>query len=336
MERYPWLNSHYLQLIKHYASGDGHNALLLHTNTDNSDDILAYAISRWLLCQQRHGDQSCDKCHFCRLMQAGNHPDYHLIIQKKGKNRVGVECVREVIEKLYSCAQQGGAKVLWLSQTEWLTEAAANALLKALEEPPENTYFILSCYEPKKLLATLRSRCLYRRLSNPNEQLSMQWLIRHAAGSPVDHITALRLKNGAPIAAQKLLQPEYWQQRVDLCNTVGTALMQDDIFSLLPLLHHSDVGERLNWLCTILIDTMKWQQGASNYIVNKDQESLVSVLASRLRNTSLLRVAQKWLLCRYQLLSVAGVNRELLLTEQLLSWKKTLDTDRSLCPNNSL
>ena len=48
-----------------------------------------------------------------------------------------------VTEKLYHHAQQGGAKVVWLPDAAQLTEAAANALLKTLEEPPKNTWFLL-------------------------------------------------------------------------------------------------------------------------------------------------------------------------------------------------
>ncbi len=118
-----------------------------------------------------------------------------------------------MIETLYAHAQQGGAKVIWLPQAEQLTEAAANALLKTLEEPPEKTYFLLGCREPSRLMATLRSRCLYWHLASPDEQLSLQWLGRQAAGSQTDRLTALRLHDGAPLAAEQLLQPQQWQQR---------------------------------------------------------------------------------------------------------------------------
>lgn len=116
-------------------------------------------------------------------MLAGNHPDYHVLAPEKGKSSLGIEPIRQVIETLYAHAQQGGAKVIWLPQAEQLTEAAANALLKTLEEPPEKTYFLLGCREPSRLMATLRSRCLYWHLASPDEQLSLQWLGRQAAGS---------------------------------------------------------------------------------------------------------------------------------------------------------
>ena len=89
-----------------------------------------------------------------------------MLAPEKGKSSLGIEPIRQVIETLYAHAQQGGAKVIWLPQAEQLTEAAANALLKTLEEPPEKTYFLLGCREPSRLMATLRSRCLYWHLAS--------------------------------------------------------------------------------------------------------------------------------------------------------------------------
>lgn len=324
MNWYPWLNAPYRQLVEQYAMGRGHHALLLHSAPGNGDAALLYGISRWLICQQRKGEKSCGECHSCQLMLAGNHPDYHVLEPEKGKHSLGIEPIRQVLEILYTHAQQGGAKVVWLPQAEQLTEAAANALLKTLEEPPANTYFLLGCREPSRLLATLRSRCFYWHLASPDEQFSLQWLNRQGVGNPNDRLTALRLNDGAPLAAEQLLQAEHWQQRIALCNALGSALPRSDMLSLLAVLNHEDVAERLHWLCSLLLDAMKWQQGATNYVLNQDQLPLVQQLANRLSSSSLQQVMQQWLNCRHQLLSIVGVNRELLLTEQLLSWEHLL------------
>ncbi|MBU3891272.1 DNA polymerase III subunit delta' [Serratia rubidaea] len=323
MNWYPWLNTPYRQLVGQYAGGRGHHALLLHAAAGNGDDALVYGISRWLICQRRNGEKSCGECHSCRLMMAGSHPDYHVLAAEKGKSSLGIEPVRQLSETLYAHAQQGGAKVVWLPQAEQLTEAAANALLKTLEEPPAHTYFLLSCREPSNLLATLRSRCLYWHLSSPDEALSLQWLERQGAvGTQTERLTALRLHDGAPLAAERLLQPERWQQRSALCTALGNALQSQDMLQLLPQLNHDEAAERLHWLCALLMDAMKWQQGAAAFVLNQDQQQLVQLLAARLSSSSLQHSVQQWLHCRHQLLSVVGVNRELLLTERLLGWEQ--------------
>jgi hypothetical protein len=141
MKWYPWLRPHFEQLIGSYQAGRGHHALLIQALPGMGDDALIYAITRFLMCQQPEGHKSCGKCRGCQLMQAGTHPDYYTLEPEKGKSALGIDAVREVSEKLYEHARLGGAKVVWLKDATLLTEAAANALLKTLEEPPEKTWF---------------------------------------------------------------------------------------------------------------------------------------------------------------------------------------------------
>lgn len=87
-------------------------------------------------------------------------------------------------------------------------------------------------------------------------------------------------------------------------------------------MNHDDAGERIHWLCALLIDAMKWQQGASAYVMNQDQQVLAHQLASHYASPTLQAIVQQWFQCRQQLLTVVSVNRELLLTEQLLNWEQ--------------
>lgn len=324
MNWYPWLNGPYRQLIAQYQGDRGHHALLMHAAKGMGDEALVYGLSRWLLCQHPEGEKSCGKCHSCNLMIAGNHPDWHVLTPEKGKSSLGVEPIRQLIETLYNFSQQGGAKVVWLPHAELLTEAAANALLKTLEEPPENTYFLLGCYEPSRLLPTLRSRCFYWHLATPDAALASQWISRQLQVAPLAVQTALRLGEGTPLAALELLQPERWKQREQLCQQFALSWQQRDWLSLLPQLNHDDAADRLFWLCSLLLDVIKTQQGAGNFVINLDQQPLINQLASGLHNSALQKSLQDWMACRQQLLSIVGVNRELLLTEQLLAWENAL------------
>ena len=324
MNWYPWLNGPYRQLIAQYQGGRGHHALLMHAAKGMGDDALIYGLSRWLLCQHPEGEKSCGKCHSCNLMIAGNHPDWHVLTPEKGKNSLGVEPIRQLIETLYNYSQQGGAKVVWLPHAELLTEAAANALLKTLEEPPEHTYFLLGCHEPSRLLPTLRSRCFYWHLVTPDAALASQWITRQLPANPLAIQTALRIGDGTPLAALALLQPERWKQREQLCQQLSTSWQQRDLLSLLPQLNHDDAADRLFWLCSLLLDVLKTQQGAEHFVINLDQQPLITLLADGLNNAALQKNLQGWMRCRQQLLSVVGVNRELLLTEYLLEWESDL------------
>lgn len=317
MKWYPWLRPHFEQLIGSYQSGRGHHALLIQALPGMGDDALIYAITRFLMCQQPEGHKSCGKCRGCQLMQAGTHPDYYLLEPEKGKSTLGIDAVRDVSEKLYEHARLGGAKVVWLNDAAQLTEAAANALLKTLEEPPEKTWFFLSCREPGRLLATLRSRCRLHHLAVPQERWALTWLEREVTTSQDAALTALRLCSGAPAAALALLQADVWSQRETLCRAVESALDSGDWLGLLPALNSEGAPERLHWLAALLLDALKIQQGTT-LLTNLDVWPLVNTLANRLSGTSLRAILHDVCSGREQLLTVTGLNRELLLTDRLL------------------
>lgn len=323
MNWYPWLNQPYRQIIARHQQGQAHHALLLQAINGMGDDALVWGGSRWLMCQQPDGLKSCGVCHGCQLMQAATHPDWYRLEAEKGKASLGIDAVRDVSEKLYHFAQQGGAKIVWLPDATQLTEAAANALLKTLEEPPANCWFFLSVQEPSRLLATLRSRCLRWHLAPPEEGQSLQWLQRQQPQPEAVLRAALRLSNGAPAAALALLQPDRWQARQTLCETLQVAL-QGDVLQLLPALNSDDVADRLSWLIALLVDAMKLHQGAANWLSNADRPDVVAQLAQQFNSSALAESTQQWILCREQLLHVASLNRELILTDRLLAWGRLL------------
>lgn len=324
MNWYPWLNPVYRQLIGQHQAGRAHHAVLVQALPGMGDAALIWAVSRWLLCQRRDGLKSCGHCHGCQLMMAGTHPDWHRLAAEKGKSALGIDAVRDVNETLFHHAQQGGAKVVWLPDAEQLTEAAANALLKTLEEPPQNSWFFLSSAEPSRLLPTLRSRCLRLHLTPPDEAQSLGWLQKQNAGSHEAMLTALRLSSGAPAAALTLLEKPHWEQRQALCTTLSGALA-GDVLTLLPQLNHDNVAERIGWLASLLTDALKWQHSGDRFLANVDQPALITQLAQRLPAAALDKSLRQWLLCRERLMHIVAVNRELLLTEQLLNWETLLN-----------
>ncbi|WP_336998291.1 DNA polymerase III subunit delta' [Leclercia sp. M50] len=329
MKWYPWLRPHLEQLVNSYQSGRGHHALLIQSLPGMGDDALIYAISRFLMCQQPQGHKSCGQCRGCQLMQAQTHPDYYALEPEKGKTTLGIDAVRAVSEKLYERARLGGAKVVWVKDAAQLTEAAANALLKTLEEPPENTWFLMACREPGRLLATLRSRCRLHHLNVPQEAWAISWLAREVTTSQEAALSALRLCGGAPAAALAQLQPNVWGQREQLCQALGAVPDSGDWMSLLPVLNHEQAPDRLHWLAALLLDALKIQQGAT-LISNADAWQLVNSLARRLPGVALRAILHDVCQCREQLLSVTGLNRELVLTDLLLTIEHYLQPGTTL------
>ncbi|PJR61450.1 DNA polymerase III subunit delta' [Raoultella sp. T31] len=323
MKWYPWLRPSFEQLVAGYQAGRGHHALLLQALPGMGGEALIYALCRYLMCRQPQGNKSCGQCHSCQLMQAGTHPDYYTLAPEKGKSALGIDAVRDVNEKLYERSRLGGAKVVWTGDAALLTDAAANALLKTLEEPPENTWFFLACQEPARLLATLRSRCRLHHLAPPSESYGLAWLEREVTMPQEALLSALRLSANAPAAALDLLQESHWASRQQLIQSLAGVLSSGDWLALLPILNHEQAAVRLHWLASLLLDAQKRQQGIT-LVSNPDAWTLVNQLAQTLPAARLQAIARDVSACRDQLLNVVGVNRELLLTERLLRWEHYL------------
>lgn len=98
----------------------------------------------------------CEKCENCIAANNGTHPD---IIEINAANETHVEDIRDLIERSRLAPMQGKHKVYIIDEVHQLSSAASSALLKTLEEPPENVIFILATTDPQKLLPTIISRC---------------------------------------------------------------------------------------------------------------------------------------------------------------------------------
>lgn len=128
------------------------------------------------------------------LAQRGAHPDVIELTPPVGKERIGIDQVREVIRQAQFVAVQGERKVCLIPQSEALTAEAGNALLKVMEEPPRDLAFVLLAEHPSDLLPTIVSRSQLVRIAPPDNRGQLTEL--QAAGYASDE--AKRLLRLAP------------------------------------------------------------------------------------------------------------------------------------------
>jgi len=154
---------------------------------------------------------ACGQCQDCRLAAAGTHPDLSVVhrllnrqhpdatIRQQKALFLGVEVIRHfLVDRIGTRPARGRAKVFVVRQAERLNEAAQNALLKTLEEPPPGTFIILVTTSLDRMLPTTRSRCQYvpfqrlptsfveqrlRELCPDAEPAEAHYAARHADGS---------------------------------------------------------------------------------------------------------------------------------------------------------
>lgn len=116
---------------------------------------MARLFAKALNCDEGTGHQ-CNECESCKLISEGSHPD---VIEIDAASNNGVDQVRDLIDKIRYSPVRGKYKIYIIDEVHMMSAGAFNALLKTLEEPPENVMFILCTTEPYKVLPTILSRC---------------------------------------------------------------------------------------------------------------------------------------------------------------------------------
>lgn len=176
--------------------------------------LAALGWAQGLLCQGKN--KPCGRCPSCQRVEKRQHPDLFLV--ETTEATLKIETIRDVQNFISLKAFEGQAKVVIIDEAHMMTAQASNSLLKTLEEPPENSFFVLVTSNRGAILQTIQSRCqriLFGSLT-PEELKKIvsdvpEWIC-HLAGGSVE-------------AAQKLNDEEFKELR-------GTALR---IFRDLPL-----------------------------------------------------------------------------------------------------
>lgn len=126
-------------------------------------------------------------------------PDLHWLVRPEDKHTIGVDQIRALIGELSLTSHGGRGKVAVIDPANIMTAAAANSLLKTLEEPPGDALIILIVDRLSRLPATILSRCQKITIGLPDEATSIEWLDQVRPG--MQWSQALREAGGAPLAA---------------------------------------------------------------------------------------------------------------------------------------
>ena len=170
------------------------HAILFHEEDGGGAFPLTLAFLQYLFCKHRSGGDSCGACPSCGKISRLIHPDVHIVFPTaanalseqymeplrrlvaenpafretelsealgiEGKNSlIAVAESRRLLEKLSLSALEGGYRAVVIYLPERLNAEAANRLLKMIEEPPQQTQFVLIAHQLDKVLTTIASRC---------------------------------------------------------------------------------------------------------------------------------------------------------------------------------
>ncbi len=241
--------------------------------------LLAMAVN----CE--HTDPSkrpCGVCDSCKLVRTGSHPD---VIELDAASNNSVEDVRDLREKVRLASMRGGKRVWVLDEAHMLTRSASNALLKTLEEPPENLVFILATTEPEKLPPTILSRCQhfrFRRLSEAEISSKLERLCKEANVKAESEALSLvaRAADGAMRDAESLLE------RLLTSGQTITRNMTEDALGLPP---SEQMQELARHLTAKKLDDM-FALSSQLYMAGFAPSSLAETLVKTLRDALVNKV----------------------------------------------
>jgi DNA polymerase-3 subunit delta' len=179
----PWQTRQLDSALAAWRAGRlGHAQLLCGPEALGKREV-AHDLAARLLCEADASLSTCGSCRSCQLRLAGTHPDFRVITleenEKTGKLRseIVIEQVRVLSEVMQMTSQRGGAQVVIIDPADLLNNAAANALLKTLEEPANNRFLLLVSAAPQRLSATIRSRCQRTEFALPEREEALTWLL---------------------------------------------------------------------------------------------------------------------------------------------------------------
>ncbi len=242
-----------------------HGLLLAGTPGAGQAEIGAWLAERLLCRAQPVG--ACGQCVDCRLFVAGNHPDFYWIGVLRDKKEISIGQMRQLSLALSMRSYRGGAKVAVVSPAEAMNTKAFNALLKTLEEPPENTYLVLAANRVDRMPKTVMSRCMRLRLPLPDAPEALAWLslVRKDPGWP----PLLELAGGAPFLAEEHAQAGLGSLAAEMQGAIDAALDgQLDIVSFADVCAKNSPAARLAWLESWLTRSLKGTALGSDLVNN--------------------------------------------------------------------
>ena len=206
-----------------------------------------WALAAGLLCERSNTQTvagACGQCPACHWMQAGNHPDFRFVgLDGEGPNELSeagldseesvplgsretngappaargkpvrnrpeirIDAIRTLGDFALTGARRSGLKLILISAADRLNAAAANALLKTLEEPMSGVIFILASEAPARILPTVRSRCITFPLAAPFNDVARDWMLTNGSLEPNGAQRLLDACGGAPLTARAYADP---------------------------------------------------------------------------------------------------------------------------------
>lgn len=327
---YPWQERVWQDLASRLAGDRLGHAYLVCGRTGLGKRALAEAFADLVLCESPRQDQACGNCRSCNLIAGGSHPDLKIVQAEEDRKSIGIEQVRELIEFFALTTHYGRRKIVIIDPAEIMTTAAANALLKLLEEPPGLALLMLVSHRPGQLVATILSRCQKIKLAEPDWPTCLAWLDACREANPALPDARAQILAGAPLAILARLEAEEGPLHDRLLDTLDAIRAGDlDVLEAARRDAGADMRELADALELIVSALVEARNGLAPRFLYLPPAAVQRLqdLANHLHSGRLLHFLDRVGEARAMLLRSSGVRGGEVLENLMFHWSRMVRTE---------
>ena len=316
------------------------HALLIYGKQGVGKLEFARAISQSLLCESPDAGIACGVCPACGWFHEGNHPDFRELRpeshdeadtddaetqeviadsdtkEKKKSREIKIEQIRDIGMFMTLTTHRDGFRVLLVHPAEAMNAAAANALLKTLEEPSARTVILLVTDRIGRLLATIKSRCQKLLVPAPDDAVALAWLKSRG----IDDAGAVLIQSGgAPLDAVAFADADYQSDR-----QAFTQILVDsnaDYLAAAQMFEKRELSNILDWLQTWVGD-VALSRFTGDVRHHGEHRAAISRIATRVNMPALFRYESQLRQARRSVHH--PLNARLLLEQLLISYSQAI------------
>ena len=235
-------------------------------------EALARTFAAGLQCQSESADKPCKECVSCRQMESGNQPDVIWVTREKAS--LGVDEIREQLCNTMDIKPFSSPyKIYLVPEAEKMTEAAQNALLKTIEEPPEYGIVILMTSNISALLPTIQSRCLTMEFRPLSTAVVESYVKEHCQVPDYQARASAAFAQGNLGKAMRYAKSEDFIERKDHIISLLRHMEQMDLSEMLAVI--KDLGTRKDEVRDYIDLMVLWYRDVLLFKATKDINQLL-------------------------------------------------------------
>lgn len=235
-------------------------------------EALARTFAAGLQCQSESADKPCKECVSCRQIESGNQPDVIWVTREKAS--LGVDEIREQLCNTMDIKPFSSPyKIYLVPEAEKMTEAAQNALLKTIEEPPEYGIVILMTSNISALLPTIQSRCLTMEFRPLSTAVVESYVKEHCQVPDYQARASAAFAQGNLGKAMRYAKSEDFIERKDHIISLLRHVEQMDLSEMLAVI--KDLGTRKDEVRDYIDLMVLWYRDVLLFKATKDINQLL-------------------------------------------------------------